>query len=235
MVIDLEGRVHTFCSAVPNEWHVMGVTQAAGLSLKWFRDNFCNSEIELSKSLGIDPYEIMMNEAVNVPIGANSLIYLPYLMGERTPHLDENCRGAFIGLSAMHTKKDMIRSILEGVSYSLKDCQGIISKMNINISDMTICGGGANSPLWRQMLADLYGCPVKTNPSNEGPALGVAILAGVGSGVYNSVQEGCESLIKTDSKQDPILENTNRYMEVYKIYKKIYPKLKDTFYDLRSI
>lgn len=235
MVLDLEGRVHTFCSAVPNEWHVMGVTQAAGLSLKWFRDNFCNSEIELSNSLGIDPYEIMTKEAKTVPIGANNLIYLPYLMGERTPHLDENCRGAFIGLSAIHTKKDMIRAVLEGVSYSLKDCQGIINKLNINVSDMMVCGGGANSTLWGQMLADLYNCPVKTTVSKEGPALGVAILAGVGSGVYNSVEEGCENLIKTNRKKEPIPENTKKYMEVYKIYKSIYPKLKDIFCDLHSI
>ena len=187
--IDPKGRVHTCCAAVPNSWHVMGVTQGAGLSLKWFRDNFCNAEKETAKQIGVDEYYLMDKEAETVPIGANRLLYLPYLMGERTPHLDPNARGMFFGLSAMHTKKDMLRAVMEGVAYSLRDCVEIFREMNISVSDMMACGGGGSSPLWRQMLADLYACPVKTASSKEGPALGAAILALVGTGVYKSVPE----------------------------------------------
>ena len=119
--IDPKGRVHTCCAAVPNAWHVMGVTQGAGLSLKWFRDNFCNAEKETAKCMGVDEYYLMDKEAEKVPVGANRLLYLPYLMGERTPHLDPDARGVFFGLSAMHTKRDMLRAVMEGVSYSLRD------------------------------------------------------------------------------------------------------------------
>lgn len=159
--IDPKGRVHTCCAAVPNAWHVMGVTQGAGLSLKWFRDNFCNAEKETAKCMGVDEYYLMDKEAEKVPVGANRLLYLPYLMGERTPHLDPDARGVFFGLSAMHTKRDMLRAVMEGVSYSLRDCVEVFREMNINVSDMMACGGGGSSPLWRSMLADLYNCPVK--------------------------------------------------------------------------
>lgn len=145
--IDPKGRVHTFCCAVPGAWHVMGVTQAAGLSLKWFRDQFCSGEIETAKQLGIDPYVLMDKEAETVPIGANRLLYLPYLMGERTPHLDPNCRGAFVGLSAIHTRRDMLRAVMEGVSYSLRDCMEILKEMGVSAEDMMACGGGGSSPL----------------------------------------------------------------------------------------
>lgn len=233
--IDPKGRVHTFCCAVPGAWHVMGVTQAAGLSLKWFRDQFCVSEMDTAKQMGTDPYVLMDREAETVPIGANKLLYLPYLMGERTPHLDPNCRGAFIGLSAIHTKKDMLRAVMEGVSYSLRDCMEILKEMGISVNDMMACGGGGSSPLWRQMLADLYGCSVKTTDSKEGPALGVAILAGVGAGIFSSVEEGCDALIHTKKEQFPIEANTLEYDKYYRIYKSLYPSLKDRFLELAQL
>lgn len=227
--IDPRGRVHTFCCAVPNAWHVMGVTQGAGLSLKWFRDNFCLSEMETALLMGVDPYYLMDKQAATVPIGANKLLYLPYLMGERTPHLDTKARGVFFGLSAMHTKKDMLRAVLEGVSYSLRDCVEIFRELNINASDMMACGGGGTSPLWRQMLADLYSCPVKTSASKEGPALGVAILAGVGAKLYDSVPQACDNIIKSDKVQEPIATNSEEYEKYYDLYTKLYPSLKDNF------
>lgn len=227
--IDQKGRVHTCCAAVPNAWHVMGVTQGAGLSLKWFRDNFCESEMETAKLMGVDPYYLMDKQADTVPVGANRLLYLPYLMGERTPHLDPDARGVFFGLSAMHTKKDMLRAVLEGVSYSLRDCVEVFKQMNINVSDMMACGGGGSSPLWRSMLADLYNCPVKTVASKEGPALGVALLAMVGAGIYSSVPEACDAVIKTDKTQEPIKENVPEYEKYYKLYTEIYPALKDGY------
>lgn len=227
ITIDLKGRVHTFCCAVPNCWHVMGVTQGAGLSLKWFRDNFCNAEKETAKYMGVDEYYLMDKQAENVPIGANRLLYLPYLMGERTPHLDPNARGMFFGLSAMHTKRDMLRAVMEGVAYSLRDCLEVCREMNIDINDMMACGGGGASPLWRQMLADLYCCPVKTVASKEGPALGVAILASVGAGIYDSVPQACSAIIKTDKVQNPVETNSIEYEKYYKLYTEIYPAIKE--------
>lgn len=233
--IDPKGRVHTCCAAVPGCWHVMGVTQGAGLSLKWFRDNFCGSEKETAKYMGVDEYYLMDKEAATVPVGANRLLYLPYLMGERTPHLDPDARGVFFGLSAMHTKKEMLRAVLEGVSYSLRDCVEVFREMNINVSDMQACGGGGTSPLWRSMLADLYNCPVKTVASKEGPALGVALLASVGAGIYSSVPEACKAVVKTDKVQDPIPENVPEYEKYYRLYREIYPALKESFAKLSAM
>ena len=235
MMYDKLGRVHTCCAAVPGCWHVMGVTQGAGLSLKWFRDNFCNAEKETAKLMDVDTYYLMDKETDTVPIGANRLLYLPYLMGERTPHLDPDARGVFFGLSAMHTKKDMLRAVMEGVSYSLRDCVEVFKQMNVSVSDMMACGGGGSSPIWRQMLADLYACPVKTASSKEGPALGVAILAGVGAGLYSSVPEACREVIKTDKIQQPIAEHIPEYEKCYQLYTEIYPALKASFKKLASI
>ena len=233
--IDKKGRVHTFCCAVPGCWHVMGVTQSAGLSLKWFRDNFAWSEMETALSMGVDPYYLMDKEAGSVPIGANRLLYMPYLNGERTPHLDPNARGVFFGLSTMHKKKEMLRAVMEGVSYSLRDCVEVMREMNINVSDMMACGGGGTSPLWRQMLADLYGCQVKTTQNKEGPALGVALLAAVGAGIYKSVPEACRAVIKPEKIQEPIVENTAEYEKVYAMYRKLYPAMKQSFAELAQM
>ena len=212
-----------------------GDTQSAGLSLRWFRDNFCSAEKETAKLTDMDEYTVMNSEAEKVPIGSNGLIYLPYLMGERTPHLDPYARGVFFGLSASHTKRDMLRSVMEGVSYSLKDCIQVFREMNINISDMAVCGGGGNSPLWRSMLADLYGCPVKTMSSKEGPALGAALLAFVGAGVYSSVEEACEAVTANESVTRPNAENSKKYEKYYRIYQSLYPALKEQYKELSDI
>lgn len=230
--IDPKGRVHTCCAAVPGQWHIMGVTQAAGLSLRWYRDNFCGDEANVAKLTEKDTYEVMTEEALTVPIGSEKLLYLPYLMGERTPHLDPNARGVFFGLSAVHTKKHLLRAVMEGVSFSLRDCVEICREMNINVSDMTACGGGGTSPLWRQMLSDLYNCPVKTCASKEGPALGVAILAMVAAGVYPTVQEACEKVIKPGTVQNPIESEVSEYEKFYQIYRKLYKAMKDNFSEL---
>ncbi len=233
--IDTKGRVHTCCAAVPGAWHVMGVTQGAGLSLKWFRDNFCNAEKETAKYMGVDEYYLMDKQAETVPVGAERLLYLPYLMGERTPHLDPNARGVFFGLSAMHTKKHMLRAVMEGVSYSLRDCVEVFREMDINVSDMMACGGGGSSPLWRSMLADLYNCPVKTASSKEGPALGVALLASVGAGIYTSVPEACKAVVKTDKTQAPDSAKVPEYEKYYQLYRDIYPALKEQFAKLGTL
>lgn len=233
--IDPKGRVHTFCCAVPGCWHVMGVTQGAGLSLKWFRDNFCDAEKQTAKSMGVDEYYLMDKEAEKSPIGANRLLYLPYLMGERTPHLDANARGVFFGLSAMHQKRDMLRAVMEGVTYSLRDCLEVFREMDITVDDMMACGGGGSSPLWRQMLADLYNCPIQTLASKEGPALGVAILAMVGTGYYPSVADACKAIVKTNQTCNPNGESVSNYEQYYQLYRQIYPALKPQFAALAAL
>ncbi len=235
LAIDPLGRVHTFCCAVPGAWHVMGVTQGAGLSLKWFRDNFCAAEKEAAGQMGVDPYDLMNKEAALSPIGSNKLLYAPYLMGERTPHLDADCRGMFFGLSAMHTRRDLLRAVMEGVTFSLADCLGVLREMGVEPAEMLACGGGGRSPLWRQMLADTFGCPVATTVNTEGPALGVAILAGVGAGLYPSVPEACRAMIRQNEAQLPIAENVPKYAKVYEVYRKLYPANREVFKALAQI
>ena len=224
-VIDKGGRVHTFCTAVPGQWHVMGVTQAAGLSLNWFKHN-------IAENLSYKEIDI---EAEKITVGADRLLYLPYLMGERTPLLDTNARGVFFGLSAMHTKAHMGRAVLEGVAYSLCSCLDILSEMGVYADDMALCGGGAKSPLWRKILCDSFGISVKTMESDEGPALGAAILAGCAAGVYSSVTEGCKIAVRDGEKLSPDKEATEQYKKYYNIYKEIYPALKEQYHTLANI
>lgn len=235
VAIDLKGRVHTFCCAVPGEWHVMGVTQGAGLSLKWFRDNFCGEEIALAKQKGVDPYVIMDDLASAIKIGSEKLLFLPYLMGERTPHLDPDCRGVFFGISAIHKRAHFIRAIMEGVTFSQRDSLEVLKEMGVTINEMMACGGGGTSALWRQMLADVYKCPVKTLASKEGPALGVAILAGVGAKIYSSVQEGCDAVILKNKEQLPNEKSSKEYENFYKIYTQLYQALKTEYKLLAKI
>lgn len=227
--IDMKGRVHTFCHAVPGAWHVMGVTQGAGLSLKWFRDNFCIEEMRTADLMGIDPYILMDKEAAEIPAGAEGVLYLPYLMGERTPHLDPDARGVFFGLSAAHNKAHMIRAVLEGVVYSLRDCIEIIRNMGIHASQVRASGGGGKSPLWRQMQADMFNTDICTVNSSEGPALGVAILAGVAAGIYKDVVSACEEIISVRETQSPDGKTVKEYGRRYKIYSKLYEHLKADF------
>ena len=233
--IDPKGRVHTFCHAVPNTWHIMGVTQGAGLSLKWYRDNFCIEEKRTAELMGIDPYVLLDKEAERVAAGSEGLLYLPYLMGERTPHLDPNARGVFFGISARHEKPAFIRAIMEGVVYSLKDCLEIIKDMGVDISEVRASGGGGKSPLWRQMQADAFGTDITTINSSEGPALGVALLAGVGAGVYGSVEQACDAVISVKSRQTANMDLNSRYEKFYRLYGKLYGSLKSNFSELNEI
>ncbi len=235
VIIDPLGRVHTFCHAVPNTWHIMGVTQGAGLSLKWFRDNFCQSEKEAAAQMGIDPYELLNREAALVPPGCEGLIYLPYLMGERTPHLDPNAKGVFFGLTARHTRRDMLRAVMEGVTYSLLDCMEIIRGMKIQVDEVRASGGGGRSLLWRQMLSDMFGIGVMTVSSTEGPALGVALLAGVGAGIYKNVPQACETAIQTVSQQQPNEANSMTYLKYYRIYQDLYKSLREQYKTLDRV
>lgn len=235
VAIDQKGRVHTLCASVPGKWTVMSCTQGAGLSLQWLRNNICSQEVLEAKEKGVDPYEIMTAMANEVPIGADRLIYLPYLMGERSPHPDPDCRGTFFGLSAIHERKHLIRAVLEGVSYSQLECVDVFREMGVNINDMMICGGGARSEMWRQMFADMYQCPVSTIKADQGGALGAAILAGIGSGVYNDLEETCKKIILKKSTHEPINENSKEYQKYYSLYKDLYVTLFDSYKKLAEI
>lgn len=235
VIIDPKGRVHTCCCAVPGAWHVMGVTQGAGLSLKWMKDHFCQDYTALAKSDNVDVYDFINRDAQKVPAGSDRLIYLPYLMGERTPHLDPDCRGVFFGLSAIHTRAHVLRAIMEGVGYSLCDCNDILQEMGIEVGEMMACGGGGKSPIWRQILADLYKCRVQTVKQSEGPALGAAILAGVGCGIYESVERACEILLSSESLCEPREKESQIYERYHELYKKLYLVLKDEFKELAEL
>ena len=233
--IDPKGRVHTCCCAVPGAWHIMGVTQAAGFSLKWFRDNFCQSYITKAQELGVDPYDLINEDIASVPVGSDRLVYLPYLNGERTPHLDSEARGVFFGLSGFHSQEHLLRAVMEGVSYSLCDCNEILNEMGVKVNDMMACGGGGKSKIWRQMLSDLYGCNVATIKQEEGPALGVAILAGVGSGIFESVQAACDKIITKSAETAPVAENAEKYAKYHKLYQKLYADLKEDYKELAQL
>ncbi|MGN9164283.1 xylulokinase [Tissierellaceae bacterium HCP3S3_D8] len=229
--IDPNGRVHTFCCAVPNSWHVMGVTQAAGLSLRWLRDNIYKGK-DSSEDIS---YDLINKDIEDIEIGSEKLLYLPYLMGERTPHLDPNARGVFFGLSAKHDKRNLARSVMEGVSFSLRDCYDILLEMSLEIDEMMITGGGARSRVWRQMLADIFNCNVRTIESEEGASLGAAILAGVGAGIFESVESACERYIRKGKEIKPDEENHRIYDGYYDIYGELYDNLKNSFKRLSEI
>jgi xylulokinase len=213
---DLAGRVHTFCHAVQGAWHVMGVTQGAGLSLQWFRKQFAPDA----------DYDALTAEAAQAPPGSQGLYWLPYLMGERTPHLDAAARGGWIGLTAKHTRSDLVRSLLEGVSYSQKDCLDIIEQMGVKVDSVRVSGGGARSAFWRQMLADVFAKRVVTLETQEGSAYGAALLALVGTGVYRSVPEVCRAVIREVDTVSPQPEAAQVYAAGHPVYQSLYPALR---------
>lgn len=235
MILDPSGRIHTCCSAVPGAWHVMGVTQAAGLSLEWFKHEFCQDYVEVAKQNDVDLYDVLHEKMQDIPIGSERLLYLPYLMGERTPHMDAECRGTLFGLSAIHTKAHVAHAIMEGVSYSLCDCHEVLKECGLHIAEMMVCGGGAKSELWRDMLTNLFNCEVHTIKQSEGPALGAMILAGVGCGIYPSVQAACNQLLQRDKHSYPQSDKVARYHQFYELYRTLYPSLKTNFHQLATI
>ncbi len=218
--LDPKGRIHTFCHAVPGRWHVMGVTQAAGLSLRWFRDNFGAGQDD-----GRDPYDRMCEEAAKVEPGCDGVIWTPYLMGERTPHLDPNARAALVGLAANHGRGHIIRAILEGVAFSLKDTFSIFEEMNVPAQAVRLGGGGARSPLWRQIQADVYGQAVEIVEAEEGAAYGAAILAGVGAKLWPTVDVACEKIVRVAKRVAPDAKAKAVMAGQYRAFRAVYPAL----------
>ncbi len=220
--LDLKGRTHTLCHAVPDRWHMTGVTLAAGLSLKWFRENFGH---------GAD-FAHLDNEAAKTPVGSDGAIWLPYLMGERTPHLDSHARAAFVGLTASHTRGHMARAVMEGVAFSLRDSFEIFRDLGAPMDSIRLGGGGAKSPLWRQIQADVYGQAVETIEVEEGAAFGAAILAGVGVGAWKSVDEACEKAIRVAERTEPDPSSVEMLDRNYEAFKQLYSALRSA---MRSI
>jgi xylulokinase len=223
--LDPKGRLHTFCHAVPGRWMVMGVTQAAGLSLRWFRDQFGAGTNGHGNSHG-DSYDRLTADAANAPPGCDGLLWAPYLMGERTPYLDPSARGGLFGLTASHTRAHVIRAILEGVAFSLRDTLTIFHEIGVPVETVRLGGGGARSPLWRQIQADVYGQRVEIVEAEEGAAYGAAILAGVGAKAWPTVDAACEAVVRIAGDVDRNSRDSVALDKAYAKYRHIYPAMK---------
>lgn len=233
--LDPLGRIHTFCHAVPGKWHVMGVTQGAGLSLRWFREQLGESESWYARQIGEDPYEAIIREAKAIPPGSDGLLFLPYLMGERTPHLDPRARGAWFGLTAGHKRGHLIRAILEGVAFSLRDSLEIFKEMGIPVEQIRASGGGSRSPLWRQIQANIFDKEVATLRESEGSAFGAALLAAVGSGMYRSVADAAREAIKLSDTVAPEPKAVETYDKFYQVYRDLYPAARSIAHRLSDL
>lgn len=226
---EAQGRVHAFCHAVPGKWHVMGVMLSAGGSFRWFRDTLGDPERSTALLTGDDPYDLLTREAARAPAGSDGLFFLPYLTGERTPYPDPQARGAFVGLTVRHGKSHLVRAVLEGVSFGLRDSLELIKGLGIPIEQVRASGGGARSPLWRQIQADVFGTELVLVNVTEGAAYGAALLAGVGAGVFANVQEAVAQTVRVTDRTLPIPENVQRYQRLYPLYRSLYPALQPTF------
>jgi xylulokinase len=203
----------------------MGVTQAAGLSLRWFCDRFGVAEHTALKEKQ-DPYDLLCEEAASAPPGSDGALWAPYLMGERTPHLDPNARAALVGLTASHTRAHIIRAILEGVAFSLRDTLTLFAEMNVPVEKIRLGGGGARAPLWRQIQADVYGLAVEILEAEEGAAYGAALLAGVGGGVWSSVDEACAQAVRVAVRVEPDQMASALMNSRYAAFRALYPALR---------
>jgi xylulokinase len=227
--IEPQGRLHAFCHAVPGNWHLMGVTLSAGGSFRWYRDTFAGREKEQAARLKKDVYEIITESAASVPAGAEGLLFLPYLTGERTPYPDPNARGIFYGITVRHGKDHFARAVLEGVAFSLMDCLQLIKDLGTPVREIRTIGGGARSMLWRQIIADIFNRELLTLTVSEGAPFGAALLAGVGTGCYKNVASACSSTIQIETRTQPVKKNVAVYRDAYPLYRQMYGILKETY------
>ncbi|MDB5356195.1 MAG: xylulokinase [Phycisphaerales bacterium] len=232
---DPRGRVHTMCHAVPGKWCVFGCMLSAGGSFQWLRNQLGADEVAAAKKKKVDPYELLVAEAQRAPAGSEGLFFLPYLTGERCPHPDPYARGGWIGLTSRSTRDMLIRSVMEGVTFGMRDALEIMRGMNIPISQIRASGGGARSAFWRQLQADIYKLPLVLTNASEGPAYGVALLAGVGTGVWSGVEEACKASIKQTSKITPNKKAAAVYDCHYQTYGKLYFDLKERFAEIAGM
>jgi xylulokinase len=229
-----QGRLHAFCHAVPGQWHLMGVMLSAGGSLRWYRDALCAAERAESQRTGRNVYDLMLRLAARVPAGCEGLIFLPYLAGERTPYPDPNARGAFFGLTLRHRKPHLTRAVIEGVTYGLRDSLELIRKLGLPINQVRASGGGAQSALWRQILADVFGLPISTVSVTEGAAYGAALLAGVGVGIHRSVADACRQSVRVTGTTHSS-KAARVYADYYARYRELYPTLAKRYAALAAV
>ena len=234
-VYDNQGRLHCFCHAVSGKWHLMGVTLSAAGSLKWYNDNFGPSDSIRQKYPDRKSYKLLDLQAENVDPGANGLIFLPYMSGERTPYADPYARGVFFGLSYVHGQDHFVRSILEGVAFSQFDCLSLMNEIGIKSGKVVLFGGGAKSSLWKQIIADIFNVKIVTLNVEEGPSYGGALLAGVGCGIYKNIVEAAQRIIKEVDAVLPVLQNVEKYRKIYRIYRSLYKDLKSNFSEVAGI
>ena len=225
-LIEPEGRLHSFCHALPNRWHLMGVMLSAAGSLQWYRDTFAPDV----------SFDELMSEAAVAPPGSEGLIFLPYLSGERTPYPDPLARGAWVGLTLRHKRGHLTRSVLEGVAFGLKDSFALIQGAGLGaIEQVRVSGGGAKSALWRQIIADVLGAELVTVNSTEGAAYGAAILASVGCGAWRDIETACSRLIRIVERVSPDQKRTALYDRAHDQYKELYPALRSSFSRLAAL
>jgi len=223
--VDPAGLLHTFCHAVHGKWHMMGVSLSAGGSLSWFAEQICKDVATGGKNI----YEVLSTEAAKVAAGSEGLFFLPYLAGERTPHADPLARGCLIGLTLAHTRGHAARSVMEGVTYALRDSLAIIRELGVPVNQIRVSGGGSKSELWRQIQADVFGQDVVTINAEQGPAYGVALLAAVGSGAYKNIEEACGATIRVVSRTACDKKAAKVYERGFPVYQGLYRSLKDDF------
>ncbi len=231
---DKNGRLHTYCHAVFDMWHLMGVMLSAGGSLRWLRDLLYSNEKIYAKNKGIDIYDLITKEAGTIPPGAEGLVFLPYLSGERTPHPDPYARGLFFGLSLKHSRPHLARAVIEGITFGLKDCLELLKDMGIRFNRVRVSGGGAKSLLWRKIMADIFNLDIVTVNATEGAAFGAALIAGVGTKVYRNAKEACKMTIYETGITKPD-KDSEIYQKYYKLYRTLYPSIKNQFKDLNNI
>jgi len=223
--VEPEGRLHAFCHAVPGRWHLMGVMLSAAGSLRWYRDTLASAA----------DYDALLAPAAEVPPGGEGLLFLPYLTGERTPHPDPLARGAFVGLTVRHTRPHLTRAVLEGVAFGLRDSFELIRSVGLtHVNQVRVSGGGAQSSLWRQILAGVLNVELVTVNTTEGAAYGAALLAGVGAGVWPDVDAACRATVKLTGSTAPQPEIVARYEQSYALYRQLYPALKGISHGLSS-
>lgn len=221
VAMDPRQRVHTFNHAVEHTWYLMGVVLSAGLCLRWLRDELARDLVEQARQRGQDAYDLLTQLASEAPAGCEGLVFLPYLMGERTPHKNPEARGMFFGLTYRHRRAHLVRAVLEGVSFALRDGLEIIKGLGPRFRHLRATGGGGRSLFWRQMLADVFNVPISRLNQEEGACLGAAILGGVAAGVYDSVAQAAEGLIRVEDAVDPT--EPELYEEPYQLFRALYP------------
>jgi xylulokinase len=234
-VYDPQGRLHSFCHAVPKKWHLTGVTLAAAGSLRWYFESFGPNPDVIKRFPDLDGYDILDKQADRISVGSDGLIFLPYLSGERTPYADPNARGLFFGISYLHGPDHFVRSIMEGVAFSQLDCLSLIKSLNINSEHIILLGGGSKSSTWRQIISDILNYKVFTLNVEEGPAFGAALIAGVGFGIYPGIEEIVEKIIEKDKENNPIDENVKKYKKFYNVYTSLYLDLRQNFKDISRL